>query len=75
MKIYNPDELAKILEAHRNWIRGEEGGERADLSRANLYGADLYGAAHKKPIPQYRIVSSIERPELFSGRTVGEEGK
>ena len=41
--------LKEILDKHLKWIRGEDGGERADLSRANLYGADLsranlYGA-------------------------------
>ena len=38
-----------ILEKHRKWLRGEDGGERAnlygaDLSGANLSGAYLYGA-------------------------------
>ena len=33
--------LKEILDKHLKWIRGEDGGERADLSRANLYGADL----------------------------------
>ena len=33
-----------ILEKHRKWLRGEDGGERANLSRAYLYGADLSGA-------------------------------
>ncbi|RLB34303.1 MAG: hypothetical protein DRH11_06535 [Deltaproteobacteria bacterium] len=34
--------LPQILEAHRKWLRGE-GGERADLRKANLIGADLGG--------------------------------
>ena len=42
-------ELKQILEKHRLWLNGEDGGERADLSgadlsRANLSCADLYGA-------------------------------
>ena len=36
--------LKQILKSHGKWLRGEEGGERADLYGADLYGADLYGA-------------------------------
>jgi uncharacterized protein YjbI with pentapeptide repeats len=34
--------LAEILEAHRKWLRSE-GGERANLRKANLIGANLRG--------------------------------
>jgi uncharacterized protein YjbI with pentapeptide repeats len=34
--------LLEIIDAHRQWLRGE-GGERADLRRANLIDADLSG--------------------------------
>ena len=37
-------ELKNLLEKHRKWIYGEDGGERADLRDANLYGANLRGA-------------------------------
>ena len=42
-------DLKEILEKHKKWLRGEGGGERAnlsgaDLSRANLSRADLSGA-------------------------------
>ena len=36
--------LREILEKHKMWLNGEEGGERADLSVGNLYGANLRGA-------------------------------
>lgn len=35
-------ELSEILEKHRKWLVDEDGGERADLSYADLRGADLY---------------------------------
>ena len=35
------DELDVILDNHRKWLKGEKGGERADLQDANLQGADL----------------------------------
>ena len=35
------EELAEILEAHKKWLIGEEGGKRADLSSAKLSRADL----------------------------------
>ena len=47
-------ELKNILDKHLKWLRGENGGKRADLSgadlswanlsRADLSGADLSGA-------------------------------
>lgn len=36
--------LPEILRLHDYWVRGEEGGERADLRLADLHGADLHGA-------------------------------
>ena len=36
--------LREILEKHKMWLNDEEGGERADLSYTNLYGANLRGA-------------------------------
>ena len=36
--------LEKILEKHEMWLRGEEGGERADLRNAYLWNANLIGA-------------------------------
>jgi len=41
------EELNKIVERHQHWLKKDcEGWEemRADLTRANLYGADLTGA-------------------------------
>ncbi len=35
------DEIKTILDAHGKWIRREAGGKRANLSGANLSGADL----------------------------------
>lgn len=43
-RTYTRDGLAAILAAHRLWLRGEPGGVRANLSRADLRGADLSGA-------------------------------
>ncbi len=36
--------LDAILTAHQKWLRGEDGGSRANLSGANLYRANLSGA-------------------------------
>ena len=38
------DDLPAILANHRKWLRGEDGGVRADLARANLARAYLAGA-------------------------------
>jgi uncharacterized protein YjbI with pentapeptide repeats len=37
-------ELKNILDKHFKWLRGENGGKRADLSGANLSRANLFGA-------------------------------
>ena len=38
------EQLAEILEKHKKWLNDEEGGERANLSGADLSRADLSGA-------------------------------
>ena len=38
------EEIKHTLELHGQWLRGERGGVRADLSGAHLYGVNLYGA-------------------------------
>jgi uncharacterized protein YjbI with pentapeptide repeats len=40
----NEQELKNVLELHRKWVIGEDGGTRANLYGANLYGANLRGA-------------------------------
>ena len=37
-------DIKLILEKHAKWLRGEDGGERADLRGADLCGADLSDA-------------------------------
>lgn len=37
----NVNELQEILKKHELWLKDKEGGCKADLSRANLSGADL----------------------------------
>jgi hypothetical protein len=41
MTTYAHEDLQRILDAHRKWLLGEEGGSRANLRGANLRGADL----------------------------------
>ena len=53
MRTISKEELAKILERHGRWLRGEKGGACADLSGvdlrwADLTGADLYGTDLRK---------------------------
>ena len=44
MRRVSAEELEKIIEKHGRWLRGESGGERADLSGASLSDASLAGA-------------------------------
>ena len=41
METYTAAEIAKVIESHGKWSRGEYGGSRADLYGANLSGANL----------------------------------
>ena len=43
-RIITKEQLAEILSKHKKWIMNEDGGERADLSNANLWNADLSNA-------------------------------
>ncbi|MCB9948600.1 MAG: pentapeptide repeat-containing protein [Rhodospirillaceae bacterium] len=36
--------LLRVLAAHHSWLRGDDGGERADLSGLDLAGVDFKGA-------------------------------
>jgi len=36
MRTINKDQLAEIVKTHGRWLRGEEGGEKADLSNVEL---------------------------------------
>ena len=40
-KVYTKEELQEILSKHKKWLFKEDGGERANLSGAYLYMADL----------------------------------
>ena len=40
----NADELRVVLEKHKKWLNGEDGGKRANLIGADLIGANLSGA-------------------------------
>ena len=44
MKEFTREELNEILEKHKKWLKNEVGGERADLSGADLRYANLSGA-------------------------------
>ena len=44
MKKISDTELKAIIDKHAKWIRGEDGGECANLCSANLCDADLRGA-------------------------------
>ena len=44
MRTISAEELKEILDKHKKWLNDEEGGERANLSYADLRYADLYNA-------------------------------
>jgi len=40
----SPEQIRDVLDKHAKWLRGEDGGERANLAGADLAGANLAGA-------------------------------
>ena len=44
MRTVTKEELIEILDKHLKWLRGEDGGVRADLNSADLRSADLNSA-------------------------------
>ena len=44
MKNISKEELKEILKEHEMWLKDEKGGKRADLSNADLNGANLWNA-------------------------------
>ena len=48
MRTLSKEELQEILEKHKKWLTGKDGGERADLRGADLRKADLRGADLRK---------------------------
>ena len=56
--------LPHILEQHRLWRRGE-GGSRANLSGANLSGADVIDGGQRSD--GYRFVGSVHNDQLMIG--------
>lgn len=59
-------DLKEILEKHKKWLRGDDGGERADLSRADLYGANLSGAKNVNDViwSLYTVFYPLQCPEF-----------
>lgn len=41
MRTISQKELKEILEKHKKWVKGEDGGEKADLREVDLQGFDL----------------------------------
>ena len=44
MTTYSAADLRQLLDLHRRWLNGEDSGQRADLSGADIRIADLFGA-------------------------------
>ena len=68
MRTFTKEQLAELLAKHRAWLNNEDGGERADLSSADLRYADLsfLQSANGKELAcmnagEYQVVLSKER--------------
>jgi len=60
LKVYIMEELKEILELHDKWLKGKDGGVRANLSYANLRYADLSSADLRYADLRYADLSSAD---------------
>ena len=60
MKTFTQSELNEILAKHKKWLNDEEGGERADLSSANLRYANLRSANLRSASLSHANLSSAD---------------
>ena len=67
------EDLPAILASHAMWIRGEEGGNRANLHGANLHSADLRGADLLDLQTPVTVSPAFCGPGLVTARTVNGE--
>ena len=52
MKTYTTEELQTLLAKHKAWLDNEDGGERANLSDANLSSNVFFGGSYGAPVYQ-----------------------
>ena len=68
MKTYTPAELKVVLDNHKAWLNnsvsilGNPKGERANLIRADLSGANLSGATGIEPIRFVPLLMMLDQP-------------
>ena len=68
MRTITNDELAEILNKHKMWLNGEVSGVRADLSGADLGGANLYLAnLHKADL----YGANLHKADLYGANLRG----
>ena len=60
MRTFTKEQLKEILAKHRSWVNNEDGGERADLSSADLRSADLSSADLSSADLRYAYLSSAD---------------
>ena len=59
-------ELKRVIERHRLWLNENGKGSRADLSRADLCGADLSRAATNDKYLQVSCIGSAKRMTTYN---------
>jgi hypothetical protein len=62
MRTIEPEELKTILEKHKLWLDGQDGGERANLVGANLVRANLDGPTSSGPTSSWPTSSGPTSP-------------
>ena len=81
MKNYTREELEEIIKLHGMWLRGEDGGKRADLSdssldRASLDGASLDRASLDGASLSFAFVACVTGKKLYRvANGIGESGR
>ena len=72
-----PTELSAVLTAHRQWLHGERGGVRANLTRADLHDANLTRAdLHEADLTEANLTrANLARADLTGANLAGAKIK
>lgn len=77
MRTITAEELKDILAKHKKWVKGEDGGERANLRYVYLQGVDLQGADLREANLRFTCLQCVHLQEanLWNANVYGADLK
>lgn len=62
LRVFTDEELLEIIDKHEKWLKGEEGGEQADLSYAHIWNSKQQDVSYES----HGLLRDV-KPSLLSG--------